>query len=337
MKTTISTYILACILIMIPVACAVPADGPVLSLMIDADIPASASDVQFQEASTLLHLIYVELYERDLGATFFAPQDMVQAYGRLRLTYIGKDPHFELGMSGNSSDEKLSAKSYSEQKTILQRSKEAIEACKICGKNEIVVWGFMPPSFNQNEDTYEALDELGIEYNAGFQAGVIYAPGHQEDVWPYKLENYGFYAVPVSTYDLSGQKVPLQDKYFNENGLSSAQWYNALVGKFDEIQNKDEPMVIVITKSISGSGEYFEAFKNFLDFATSKNATFVPVKDLVNKSREEAYLPPADSIGNQEEDDFVAVSIEATGNISTSSEGCSTCGNKTQINASIAN
>ena len=53
----------------------------------------------------------------------------------------------------------------------------------------------MPPLFDQNEDTYKVMDDLGIKYDAGFQEGIIYAPGHENDVWPYNVEGYGFYAV----------------------------------------------------------------------------------------------------------------------------------------------
>ena len=337
MKGEILIGILACILIMSPIGSAQSEAKSVVNLMIDADIPTSASKDEIGRTADVLDQIYRQLDNRNLGATFYATEDLVQSYGRLRLTYIGKNPHFELAMGGSSLDEKLSSKPYSKQKTILQKSKEAIEACKVCGKNEIAAWGFKPQSFDQNEDTYKVLDELGIEYDAGFQAGLIFAPGHQDDVWPYKLEDHDLYAVPVSTYDLSGQIVPLQDRYFNESGLSSAQWYDALEAKFNAAKASDEPMVIILTKSISGSGDYFEAFKKFLDFATSNDATFVTTMDLVNMSREEAFVPPARA--TKEDEISVGVSIDelgATANATSTNEECTTCG-KAEINASNTN
>lgn len=337
MKWPILASILACILIIILIGSAQPASKSVVNLMIDADIPTSASKDQLVITAQLLDDIYRQLNERSLGATFFATEDLVRSYGRLRLTYIGQNPQFELAMGGSSLDEKLSSKPYSEQKTILQKSKEAIEACKVCGKNEIAAWGFKPQSFDQNEDTYKVLDELGIEYDAGFQAGLIFAPGHQDDVWPYKLEDHDLYAVPVSTYDLSGQIVPLHDRYFNESGLSSAQWYDALEAKFNDAKASDEPMVVILTKSISGNGDYFEAFKKFLDFATSNDATFVTTMDLVNMSREEAFVPPARA--TKEDEISVGVSINelgATANATSTNGECTTCG-KAEINASNTN
>lgn len=337
MKSIILISFLTCILCMNPLGCAQPYAKPVLNLMIDADIPASASKEDIGRTADILDRMYRQLDNRNLTATFFATEDLVRSYGRLRLTYIGQNPHFELAIGGGNLDERLTSKSYSEQKTILQKSKEAIEACKVCGKNEIAAWGFKPQSFDQNEDTYKVLDELGIEYDAGFQAGLIFAPGHQDDVWPYKLEDHDFYAVPVSTYDLSGQIVPLQDRYFNESGLSSAQWYDALEAKFNDAKASDEPMVIILTKSISGSGDYFEAFKKFLDFATSNDATFVTTMDLVNMSREEAFVPPARA--TKEDEISVGVSINelgATANATSTNGECTTCG-KAEINASNTN
>lgn len=342
MKGTIFRSLLGCILLVTAMGLAQSADRPVISLMIDADIIASPSDDQAREASSLLHEIEMKLEDKGLNGTFFAPYNFINSPARLRLTALGRDD-FELGMSGNNSNERLSTMTFSEQKTILQKSMNAIKSCRVCGVNEIAVWGFMPQSFDQNEDTYKVLDQLGIQYNTGFQAGLIFAPGHESDVWPYKVEGHKFYAVPVSTYDLSGQKVPLQDKYFDDNGLTSTQWHDALVDKFNQIQGKNEPMAIILTKSVSGSGDYFDAFGNFLDFAVSKGASFVATKDLVNMSREEAYLPPAVASDDLKEDKPIGISIEAQSedmaptNATNSSEECPTCGKNGQINASISN
>jgi hypothetical protein len=131
-------------------------------------------------------------------------------------------------------------------------------------------------------------------------------------VWPYKVEGHKFYAVPISTYRLSGEMVPLQDKYFDESGLGSTQWYDALRGKFEEAQNNDIPMVIVLTSSISGSGDYFDALKRFLDFALSKDTSFVTTMELVNMVRPEGYQP-ADA----------------------ATEECKTCGQKNNVTIAL--
>jgi 7-cyano-7-deazaguanine synthase in queuosine biosynthesis len=44
-------------------------------------------------------------------------------------------------------------------------------------------------------------------------------------------------------------------------------------------------MVISLSSSISGSGEYAEALNEFIDYASSNNAEFVSSSDLVEMSR----------------------------------------------------
>jgi hypothetical protein len=152
--------------------------------------------------------------------------------------------------------------------------------------------GFMPPSFNQNEDTYKALEDLNIEYDAGFQAGIIFAPGHEQDVWPYKIEGYDLYAVPISNSEISGGKIPLDDKNASENGLTSSQWYDLLVAKLDDAASKREPVVISLSTSVSGAGEYLDALRNFINYAQSKDATFVSSYELVTFSRTGDFKVP---------------------------------------------
>jgi len=155
----------------------------------------------------------------------------------------------------------------------------------VCIILEKPIRGFKPLSFDQNEDTYKALDDLGIEYNAGFQAGIIYAPGHEDDVWPYPVEGHDFYAVPISSYTVSDSLMPLQDSYFKDNGLGADEWYDALAAKFNEIKGQDEPLVISLTTSISGNGDYLDALKKFIALAKSENAAFVNTTQLVDMTR----------------------------------------------------
>ncbi len=290
-----------------------------IDLMINADIPASATEEEVDVARSNLLNVYEAINGRDLVATIFSTQDLINTKVRLLLTRMGFRSNFELGMSGNHSDEKISTESYAAQSMILDKTKQYVESCNICGQNEITVKGFMPQSFDQNQDTYKALEELGIQYNAGFQAGLLYAPGHENDVWPYLVEGHKFYAVPVSTYTLSGKNVVLQDSYFKDNGLDAAQWYDALVGKFEEVQGKEEPMVISLTTSVSGSGDYLNALNRFMDYAASKKASFVTTAQLVEMAKADVR-------------DVSELPINMT-----ASEGCPTCDqNEGNINATIS-
>lgn len=254
----------------------------VVGLIIDMDLPASPTEDQIAEAKSdfiqINNVLSVE--PRYYNYTTALVQD-ASLPGRLFFAQMGLGPAIELAISGKTSNEKLSAMSYGDQKAILERSKKILEAAKVCGTNVIVVKGFIPQSFDQNEDTYKALDEMGIAYDMGFQAGILYAPGHENDVWPYKVENHKFYAVPVSTVTLSGEKIPLDDRYIKDKGISASQWYDMLTGKLDEISGKDEPMIVSLSTSISGKGDYLDAFKRFIAYAETNRARFVKTQDLL--------------------------------------------------------
>jgi hypothetical protein len=272
---------------------------PIINVMADMTLPKSATTDQLNEAMTDIFSItgatmYVQgdSERKSLNWTLFLVNE-ASLGNRLLLAQLGLEPSIEFAISGNQSDEKLSMKSYDEQKAILERAKEIVTATKVCGVNVITVKGFMPQSFDQNEDTYKLLDEMGIEYNAGFQAGILYAPGHENDVWPYKVEGHDFYAVPVSTITLSGEKVPLDDRLMKERGISASQWYDLLVKKLNEVSGKDMPMVISLSSSVSGKGDYFDAYKNFIQYALSKEARFVNTIDLVSMSHSGSHEAPA--------------------------------------------
>jgi hypothetical protein len=300
MKRLIYTVILVCSILIIS-GCAQIASKPVvINLMLDADVPPSPTEQQGYEAEALLYAMLQEIDGRELGATIFSTQDTLRTYTKMRLTKMGNNPKFELAMSGNNSKEKMSTESYARQKAILEDSKLWVESCKYCGINEVNVTGFMPPSCDQNEDTHKVLDDMGIHYDAGYQAGLIYTPGHEKDAWPYQVGGHRFYAVPISTYALSGKTMPLQDRYFNESGLSSSEWYDALLGKYTEAQKNNQPMVIVLTSSVSGTGGYLDALKKFLDFALSDEASFVTTMDLVKMAHPESYQPSTEAPAREE-------------------------------------
>ena len=143
--------------------------------------------------------------------------------------------------------------------TLLKKAKDSIEAAYVCGTTPMQVVGFRPQSFSQNNDTFKILESLGFQYDAGFKAGVLYLPDHKKDTWPYPIENYSIYAVPVSTYNISGEAVYLSDRYVKE----------------------DKGLIVIFNNLISGSGDYFGAYKDFIDYATSKNARFVTTLELV--------------------------------------------------------
>jgi hypothetical protein len=81
--------------------------------------------------------------------------------------------------------------------------------------------------------------------------------------------------------------LKVEEVYINEYET----FEDALVGKFNEIQSKDEPMVIVLTTSVSGSGDYLDSLRSFLDYATSKKARFVTTANLVSLAKAGSHDP----------------------------------------------
>ncbi len=290
MRYLILWSLLALLLVTIMPGASQLSDKPtIINLMIDAQMPSSPTEEQASIAEKDLENIYNQINDRGLIATIFSTQDILRTDLNLDLTRIGYLSKFELGMSGNNSNEKISIMSYADQIASLKISKRWVESCMICGKNNVTVYGFMPQSFDQNQDTYRVLDELGILYDVGFQAGLLYTPGHENDVWPYLVAGHKFYAVPVSTYTLSDKKMVLQDSYFVVNDMDATQWYDALVGKLDEIQGKDEPMVVSLSTSVSGSGDYLNSLERFMDYSISKKASFVTTADLVSLAKTSSH------------------------------------------------
>ena len=296
-----------------------------VNFIVDMDLPPQATLDQVETGKSDLYNIFNEMNSQKMRWNLFLTKEAADK-ARLLLAQIvlGNQATgtVEMGISGNHSYEKLSTQSYSEQQSILKDTKAYVEYTKICGINEVHAMGFLPQSFDQNEDTYKVLDDLGMKYDAGFQAGILYAPGHETDVWPYKVTNHKFYAVPVSSHMFSGELMPLNDRYAKDNGVSSSQWKDMLIGKFNEISGKDEPMVISLSTSISGSGEYLDALKQFIAFAASNDAEFVSSSDLVNMSitgvHDFSGATSAENAQTAENASFVCTTCDSTTNANLS-------------------
>ncbi len=339
MKSIVYWSINVCLLFMALAGTSHSAENPtIINIMADMNVPPSPNSDDLSKAMTdLFSIAGASTYKNaaseteSLNWTLFLVND-ASLGNRLLLAQLGLDPSVEFGISGNQSYEKLSEKSYDEQKAIIKRAQEIVMACKVCGINEIAIKGFMPQSFDQNEDTLKILDEMNIEYDAGYQAGILYAPGHENDVWPYLLENHNFYAVPVSSYSLSGEIVPLSDKYAKDEGLSSSQWYDILTGKFDEVSGKDEPLVIYLSTSISGSGEYLDAYKRFVEYALSQDGRFVTTSELVDMARTGNHAAPALVISTSEE-----TAVQETTSAEENATVCKTCGSTPHQNITYSN
>lgn len=264
-------------------------DRVIVNVMIDVN--SFSSPTADQENTTHNSLINLTnaLGARRLNTTYYLSGESIPVE-RLYLTYLGESPRRELAMGSMKFDEKLGSMSSSKQRDQLEKMKSYVKACHVCGGKTIEPKGFRPQSLSQNNATYQALADIGIVYDAGFIAELLYYPGHEGDTWPYPIEPYNIYAVPVSSYNFSGEPAILSDRYAKEKReLNSSQWYELLIGKFNESSENDEPMVVVFDNLISGvDTKYFEAYERFIDYATARNATFVTTMELVNMSSERA-------------------------------------------------
>ncbi|NMC10576.1 MAG: hypothetical protein GYA39_06335 [Methanothrix sp.] len=266
----------------------------IVNVMIDADIQHSPTTEQSDLAGGYLINMTNQIVPKKLNATIYVTYDMVAAR-RLAITYQGTLPGIELAMHGMSADERLSGISRADQEKLLNKSYEMLYSCYVCGGNHVDIKGFRPQAFDQNEDTFKILQNLKIAYDAGFQTGLVYMPGHEKDTWPYPIEGYSLYAVPVSAYSLDGEIVYLYDRYIKEEKkLSSAQWYDLLVKKFDDSSKAGDPMVVIFSTLVSGSGDYLDAYKKFINYANTKGARFVATLQLVEmaKARQEGGQIP---------------------------------------------
>ena len=201
--------------------------------------------------------------------------DIANSIYPLYVTMLGSKENHELMMGGMNGGDKLV--SFEDQDARLRKTKRYVEDDYICGGKQSKVAGYlpMPDSFNQSQ--YKILDDLAILYLVD-EMGL---PESQGKIAPYLMNGSAFYVVPVS----EGQACRMQDGSAKAAGLNGTQWYNQLVGKFDDSAGKGEPMVVVFTNTVSGSDEYLDAYKKFVEYASSKGASFVTTKELVESHK----------------------------------------------------
>ena len=264
----------------------------VVNIMIDAELSLSARNLTPQEEAFVELSSLVEMLE-DIDsksintAIYFTGDFASKQIGNVSykdyVIRVASKPNHEIALHSMTTADQLGHKSYELQLSLLTRAKALIEAAYIRDNKSLTIKGFRPPYFNQNEDTYKVLDEIGMLYDSGYQAGFLYGPSHKNDTWPYLVENHTFYAVPVSTYSVSGKLVHTCDLCSKQVvGLNGTQWYDLLVRKFQECADPEDPMVVLFHNFVCGEdSEYMAAFRKFVDFAASENASFVTTMDLV--------------------------------------------------------
>ena len=257
-----------------------------VNLMIDANFPTNSTQIEIDSAFGLTQNLTSILDDRGLNATIFVTPEMATAQSIL-VTTLGMRVSHEL--AAKVTDESSGGASAIEQEAYLKHVKAVIDSAHICegpSANNVNTRGFMLPPSAQNEEVYKILDKMGVVYNAGFDQGIENQSGHDKDIWPYRVENHRLYTVPISSYLLNGEQVLLSDRIIKEEKkLSGLQWRDILKSRFDQSFQDGVPMVVLINSSISGSDDYLDAYRKFIGYAASKNASFVSTLELVNDTR----------------------------------------------------
>lgn len=133
---------------------------------------------------------------------------------------------------------------------------------------------------------------MEIEYNSGYQAGLLYAPGHENDTWPYIVENHTFYAVPISTHRIEGKLTYICDLCSMQAvGLNGSQWSDLLIDEFEECAERGDPVVVLFHNFVSGEDEkYMDAFVRFLDYVVAENAISLTTANLVEMAKRDRSI-----------------------------------------------
>lgn len=216
-----------------------------------------------------------EVDSRGLNATIFVTGDIASKYYPLYVTLLGTKNNHELALGGMSSGEP--PVSPAEQDARLRKAKRLVEEDYVCGGEQFVASGYKPQPGSFNQSAYKVLDDMGLKYLVD-DTGI---PESRNKSWPYSLKDHSFYVVPVR----SGGSIRLWDRDARNAGMNGTQWYRLLADSFDRSATKGEPTVAVFTNIISGAGDYLNAYKRFVEYAASRNATFVTTGQLVEIAR----------------------------------------------------
>ena len=253
-----------------------------VNLMIDATFPTNPTQIETDSAFGLILNLTNILDERGLNGTIFVTPEMATNQSIL-VTTLGMRASHEL--AAKVTDQSFSSMPVIEQEAHLMQAKKSIDSDHICegpSANTVNTRGFMLLS-GQNGSVYNILDSMGALYYVGLNQGDDAWQAQRKDAWPYRIANHSLYVVPISSYLSNGERILLSDLIMKEEmGVSGPQWHDILVSRFDQSVGDGVPMVVLFNSSISGSGDYLDAYREFISYAASKNAIFVSTSDFVN-------------------------------------------------------
>lgn len=241
------------------------------SSLADGKSQAEKENLEMNSTINLLN----EVDSRGLAVSISVTGDIANKIYPLYVTMLGSKDNHELMMGGMSGGEELV--SFEDQDARLRKTKRYVEDDYVCGGKQFKVAGYLPQPDSFNQSSYKILDDLGLLYLVD-DTGL---PESQGKALPYLMDGFAFYVVPVS----EGQGFRMQDVSAKAAGLNGTNWYGLLVSKFDESASKGEPLVVVFTNTVSGSDEYLDAYKKFVEYAAGKGASFVTTSELVESAK----------------------------------------------------
>jgi hypothetical protein len=253
--------------------------SPILNVVIASGLYANAEQGKDPVNDTIALLN--ELDSRNLNTSIFLSGDMSVA-NPLYATLIGSKPNHELAISGKTAGEDLSQLSDSDLNVRLLRVKADAESNYICGSATMKIRGYLPEpgSLKPGSIPYKTLEGIGLTYIVD-DSGYTGTNG----TWPQQAGDQSLYVVPVSTGMVSGKNTYMTDVSASKMGLNGTQWYDVLAEKFNETSSKGEPLVVVFHNTLSGSGEYLDAYSNFINYTASKKSKFLTSTELVEMGK----------------------------------------------------
>ncbi len=244
-----------------------------------------------------------EFERRGYKTTVYVAGSFAETNG-VKIKEVQEHGH-DIAFHGWVTGEKLETMNYSAQLQLLTRAKNSVE------NYSGTVEGFRPQYYSQNEDTYDILDKLEISYDSGFISRLKYIPGYENYTKPYKVPNHSFYAVPVSSYNTSTQIIYLCDlSATSKFKINATVWHSILMNRFNESEEKNEPMVVVLHPWITGNETtgYWQAFTQFLNYTDTRKINIVPTDELLE------YYIEKEKNGSEDEEQIADSGISWSSN-----------------------
>ncbi|MCQ8903561.1 MAG: hypothetical protein NQU42_05660 [Methanothrix sp.] len=243
---------------------------PQMALILDVSAPG-AGDAREYVINYTTNILNI-LDPRNINFTVLTTGDLAadNEY-TLFITRIGARANHEMAMNGPGG-ENISMGA-------IRKAKREVESCYICGTEKKSVVGYRP-SERINESDFAIFESLGISYI--IDDGMFFSANASR---PYLLDNTTLYVVPVTSIASDSGTVMLSDRRAAGMNMSGDEWYSILSRGMDDAMSRGEPLVVLITSYISGSGDYMDALERFIDDASERGMSFVKVNDLVQMSK----------------------------------------------------